>query len=247
VARQEIPIGTALTDAMVDRQPWPRNLVLDGFITADSANANVAGKVARADFKAREPLLATKLASKDDASFLAAALPHGMRAVTLAVDQVTGVAGYVFPGDRVDVILTHSIGEGRAEAMSAVGASVSEVVLADVRVLAVNSRKSVAPADSRLPMGAANAAADDVPANITVEVSQHDVQRLRLAEKNGSISLALRPAVDNVEEEPVKPVALDDITALSLRKKAAPAAAPAAKAPAPSDSVNILRGGIYGR
>lgn len=251
VARQDIPTGTVLSEAMVDRQPWPRNLVLEGFITADAPNASVIGMVARADFKSREPLIASKLVQKEDASFLAASLGQGMRAVTLAVDSVSGVGGFVFPGDRVDILLTHAIGESDSAAApsgsagnGAFGATTAEVVLPDVRVLAVNTRKNAPPAP-RGSMVNINpvASPDDAPANVTVEISQQDAKRLRLAEKNGTLSLALRSLQDRGQADAGMVVGLSDITQAPLRKKAS--GAPARQAKEAPDKVSILRGGIY--
>src|SRR5579884_2924626 len=81
VARQAIPAGTVLNSSMVDRQPWPQNLVLEGFIASNSPNANIDGKVTRSPLQAREPLILSKLGNMNDAGFLAASLPAGQRAV----------------------------------------------------------------------------------------------------------------------------------------------------------------------
>ena len=113
VAKQPIQIGTVITEEMVDKQPWPQHLLLDGFVVAGADATNIVGMVARSDFQEREPLITSKLGNPNDGNFLAAALGKGMRAVTLSVDAISGVAGYIFPGDRVDVLVTHTAnGEG---------------------------------------------------------------------------------------------------------------------------------------
>lgn len=188
VAKEAIPVGTVLEDGMVDRQPWPEHLVLEGFVTAD---AKVAGRVARTGFQAREPLMNNKLANPNDPSFLAAALPSGQRAVTIATDAISGVAGYVFPGDRVDVVLTHNIPEeirirsGQAQSVRRDKPELSEVLVPNARVLAVNTRSTT---------GKESAAA--APLNVTLAVSELSAQMIRLGEKNGTLSLSLRSIRD---------------------------------------------------
>jgi pilus assembly protein CpaB len=237
VARQDIQTGTVITEALVDRQPWPSNLVLEGFMTGDAASSAVIGMVARGDFKTREPLISTKLARKEDASFLASSLGSGMRAVTVAVDPISGVGGYLFPGDRVDVILTHGINSENAGSRS--GAFAAEVLMPDVRVLAVNNRKN----PQAQGQGRSAQAVDDAPpANVTLELTQQDAKRLRLSEKNGTLSLALRSLEDRGQDESGAPISLGDITHVNFQKKSAPAP----KVAGAPERVNILRGGIYG-
>ena len=199
VAKTIIPMGTTLEASMIERQPWPSHLVLDGMITADSKDANLVGKVARAPFSVREPLMSSKIANPNDPSFLAAVLPEGMRAVTIATDAISGVAGYVFPGDHVDLLLTHSIPRDvRTGNDIRVGKpQLSEVLAANVRVLAVNVR----------PQPGKESAAN-TPANVTLEVTEQDAQKIRLAEKNGGLSLALRSIKDkdNIDVPAVMPV-----------------------------------------
>lgn len=186
VARNSIAVGSVLTEDMLDRQPWPSNLVLEGFITGDAESASVIGKIARAGIQAREPVVMSKLADANEPGFLAATLGKGMRAITLATDAVTGIAGYIFPGDRVDVLFVHNLsGESAVPA-------VSEVIAPDVRVLAINVREQgAAGAISSLVTGSGGA-----PSTITVEVSEEMAQKLRLAEKVGTLSLSLRALSD---------------------------------------------------
>lgn len=246
VARQDIPVGTQLTETLVDRQPWPRNLVLDGFLTADAATKTV-GMITRADFKAREPLIASKLSSPSDASFLAGALGKGMRAVTVAVDPISGVAGYVLPGDRVDILLSHGIGlqalpqqQNEPAGLGQGSAAAAEVLLPDVKVLAVNTRR---PSQSEPPRGGLIPQVQDVeaPSNVTLELSQEAAKKIRLSEKNGTLSLALRSVLDKDDAEVGAPVTLMDITRIVGERKAPEVRASAASRP---DNVQIIRGGI---
>ena len=86
VAREVVPIGTVITQEMVDQQPWPSHLVLDGFIVAGDGQTNVVGMVTRSELQVQEPLSIYKLANPNDANFIAAALPKDRRALTLQVD-----------------------------------------------------------------------------------------------------------------------------------------------------------------
>jgi pilus assembly protein CpaB len=190
VAREAIPVGTVLTQEMLDKQPWPGQLVLEGFITGDTASADVIGKVVRSPIQAREPVVHSKLGGMDEPGFLAAALTPGMRAVTLTADAVSAVAGYIFPGDHVDILFVHNLmGKGGSP-------SVSEVMASDVRVLAVNTREPGA-ADAIVTGG--------TPSNVTVEVDESMAQKLRLAEKAGSLSFTLRSVRSKDDEQAPEP------------------------------------------
>lgn len=213
VARDPIPVGTVITEQMVDQQPWPKHLVLSGFVTADSEETRVVGMVARSDFQSQEPLNRFKLANPNDANFIAAALPEGMRALTLAVDAISGVAGYVFAGDRVDIIMTHRIPVDLANA-NGVGANGSyggvgfaETVMSNIKVLAVDIRGA----------GGEEGRGQRVPTNLTVEVTPEQAQGIRLAEANGDITMALRPLKREDDEPTVTTV--KDLTGASIAGK----------------------------
>lgn len=236
VARQPIEVGTIVDESMIDKQPWPEHLVADGFVTTTS-RTNLVGMVARSSIQAREPFLLSKLANPNDANFMAASLAPGMRAVTIGTDAVTGVAGYLFPGDRVDVVLTHSVPEkilarslgtddaevgefggvklapdGSRAPGAGVGTNldpiVSEVLVSNVRVLAVNVRTNVSKEGQ--------SSVSLTPTNVSLEIPKADVQRVRLAEKNGTLSLSLRPLQDakdiKAQADIGFPTGLKDIT-----------------------------------
>lgn len=248
VARGPIPVGTVITADMFDKQPWPENLVLQGFITATGPNANIAGKVTRSPFQAREPLIISKLANKEDSGFLAASLPAGMRAVTIATDAVSGVAGFVFPGDRVDLVFTHNIPKKlkAEEGASAPGmqqgggggdnAGFAEVLAANVPVLAVNIREASSPADAAVgAMATANggsAAMTTTPSSMTLQVSDLQAEKIRLAEKVGTLSIALRSVNDRNNTNPSQPADLLSLTQLDT-EQAAPT----------GDTLKVVRGG----
>ncbi len=268
VARQPIPAGTEITAAMIDRQPWPENLVLDGFIVGNGPDANVIGKVTRATLQAREPLIASKLAAPGDSGFLAASLPEGMRAITIALDAITGVAGYVFPGDRIDIILTHDIpGKGKSASAGGGGASLfqipgmpsmptpaggggdgaayAEVLVPNVPVLAINIRQSDnaggAGADGLVP-GAASAilggaGSSTTPSSMTLQVTDIQAEKIRLAERAGNISISLRSLKDRSNTTPTPPTDLGSLTQVHLSPEVQ-------QQIQSNDEVKVVRGGM---
>lgn len=211
VARQEIPIGSIVERPMLDIQPWPTHLLLPDFVQVGDPNAPapIEKMVVRTPFQKGEVIMQSKMANPKDPSFLAAAMPKGMRAVTITSDPVGGVAGFVFPGDRVDVLITHQVGvpgvtdttDGRA----ALGEPVTEVLLSNVRVLAINQKATAHGAEG-----------PQMPSSVTLEVTQADAQRLRLTEAgNGKLSLTLRPLKDKDSIELARPTGVGDLSRIT--------------------------------
>jgi pilus assembly protein CpaB len=209
VARQELKIGSTLSEPLIDRQPWPSHLVMEDFIVSDGKDKEVLGMVTRSPLQAREPVMRSKLANPNDPSFLAAGLDKEMRAVTIAVDALSGVAGFVFPGDRVDVMINHRVSLGK-EKMSdnrtqERTADIMEVLVPNVKVIATDQAAT------------ANASQGIKPsASVTVEVSRVDAQRLKFGESKGKLVLALRPLTSKGEEEEIsRPIGMGDISRIT--------------------------------
>lgn len=208
VARQPIPIGTVVTEDMISQQPWPAHLVVNGFITSDS-ETKIPGMVTRGTFQQDEPFIASKLSNPSDPNFLAGSLPKGMRVLTLQTNEVEGVAGFIFPGDFVDIMLTHDVknlalsptdGKPREESDA-----ITETLLTNVKVLAVDQRAAgTSPTD---PNGNLL-----VPRSVSVMVSQGDAQRLRLAQQKGTLTLSLRSLEDRESADPLTMTTDQDIT-----------------------------------
>lgn len=207
VAAKPIAVGTAITEDMVASQPWPAHLALEGFVTADG-KTNVVGMVARGSFQQSEPLLSTKLANPNDPNFLSGELPKGQRVITIAINETDGVAGFVYPGDHVDLIYTHDIDKWEYAPGATADASnqapvpqkatqtVSETLLTNVKVLAIDQRSS--------STGAVDKNGNLViPRSASLMVSQADAQRVRLASKTGTVSLALRALADKESSDPL--------------------------------------------
>jgi pilus assembly protein CpaB len=241
VAREAIAPGTVITSAMFDKQPWPEHLVLDGFIVSGTPAANIVGKVARTSFQAREPLLSNKLAPMNESGFLAANLPSGMHAITIPTDAITGVAGFVFPGDHVDILFTHNIpGDLKAEASADSAAAArpasdrpgyAEVLAANIPVLAINLREQ----DEKDNSGAApvaSAAASITPSSMTLQVTELQAEQIRLAEKVGTLSVSLRSLHDRDDNTTAPPTSLASLTQQTVNQ-----------CTASDDTVKVIRKG----
>ena len=114
VAKRSLTVGTIVTPDSVEMQPWPKDMVQDAyFVEGAFSKEKLLGTVVRYPVTAGQPLTKGALVAPHDRGFLAAALGPGMRAVTIPVSDNTGVAGFIFPGDHVDLMLTQSVnGEG---------------------------------------------------------------------------------------------------------------------------------------
>ncbi|MEL6238215.1 MAG: Flp pilus assembly protein CpaB, partial [Pseudomonadota bacterium] len=137
---------------------------------------------------AGEPVTMGSLVSPGDRGFLAAALGPGMRAVTVPVSARTGVAGFVFPGDRVDLVLTQTVeGEGRP-------LRTAETVLRNLRVLATDQQteKVEDPESGKTVVSTFR--------NVTIEVTPKLAEKVSVAQTIGTLSLVLRSIADNQAE-----------------------------------------------
>ena len=186
VASAPLEFGARLSQQNVRLQDWPANSVPQGAFTA-LPEALKNDRVALRALVSGEPILAGNVSGADGRATLAALLPAGMRAISVPIDDVRGVSGFVLPGTMVDVLLTRRIsGDGATnEDMRA------DVILENVRVLAIDQVASDRQAEPKVARTA------------TLAVSLFDAQRLALAEKIGTLSLALRRIEDTVGPVPV--------------------------------------------
>lgn len=208
-AKQDIGIGTVISQDMLDLHPWPKNLLLPDMSVVDHAHPSEAIKmIARTPFQKGEPIVMNRLANEHDPSFLASSLFPGMRLITMGVDTVSGAGGFVFPGDRVDVIITHDISTGSSVDQTGkrdtIRQPVTEILVSDVRVMATNQKSTAHGGDAPI-----------LPTNISLEVLPEDAQKIRLAENgNGHLSLVLR-ALKDIGKNPPVAVKPSDVTDLS--------------------------------
>lgn len=188
VANRALPAGTIITADAMGYQAWPEELVQDAyFIEGESDMSQLLGTVVRYPVTAGEPVTQGSLVSPGDRGFLAAALGPGMRAVTVPVSAKTGVAGFVFPGDRVDVVLTQTVsGEGRP-------LKAAETVLRNLRVLATDqTTEQVQGDDGKTVVRAFR--------TVTLEVTPQIAEKVAVAQTIGQLTLVLRSIADNQAE-----------------------------------------------
>ncbi|PBB28837.1 Flp pilus assembly protein CpaB [Mesorhizobium sp. WSM3882] len=178
VAAMPLKFGDALSDDKLREIPWPAGAVPSGsFKTIKDALAGNGARQALQSISANEPILSAKITGPGQRATLSAVLGEGMKAVSIRVNDVLGVAGFVFPGDRVDVLLTRTVRDGGGGEKSFV-----DVLLQSVKVLAIDQ---VADESKDSPT---------VAKAVTVEVDTKDAQKLTLAAGAGQLSLALRQA-----------------------------------------------------
>lgn len=180
VASQPLEFGTPLTTENVRLQNFPASSVPQGaFRTIQGALKD--GRVALRPIVPGEPILASKVSGTDGRAVLSANLPEGARATTIRINDVTGVAGFARPGDMVDVLLTRKIpGPGADESDL-----MTEVIMERVPLLAINQ------------VASENATEPSVGKTATLQVDLYQAQKLALATRLGTLSLALR----NVEND----------------------------------------------
>jgi pilus assembly protein CpaB len=188
VAAKPLRYGMQLSADMLREIPWSQDSVPKGAFTSISEILSGGKRVVLAPIEANEPVLALKVTGAGQRATLSSLVQDGMKAVTVRVNDVEGVGGFVLPGDRVDVVLTR---QGDKEKAS------TEVVLQNARVLAV---------DQSADVSAEKAA---VAKAVTLEVSTDQAQRIWLAASVGSLSLLLRKAGET-NAESTKRITLSD-------------------------------------
>ena len=195
VAAQPLGFGIALTAENLREVPWSSEGVIDGAF-ASIAEMNKDGRrLTLASFQRNEPVLSSKITGPNQRATLSTQIDEGMRAVSIRVDEVRGVAGFVLPGDRVDVILT----KGETSSPDSAGAY-ADVLLQNARVLAIDqsvNERSDKPAIARA---------------VTLELTVQQAQSVILAQGIGRLSLVLRQTGE-VGTRPTGRVTAADIAA----------------------------------
>jgi len=191
VAKKYLPVGTIIDAESLSFQAWPKELVQNAYYTEGAPDADVAkliGTVVRNPVTAGQPVTKGALVGPNDRGFLAAALGPGMRAVTVPVSNTTGVAGFIFPGDRVDMTLTQNVtGGGDGPPLK-----VSETIIRNLRVLATDQRFDSRNEEGKTVVKTFN--------TVTLEATPRIAEKIAVAQQVGSIGLALRSIADNTAE-----------------------------------------------
>lgn len=178
VASQPLAFGSVLTAQNTRLVGWPANSLPEGaFKTSIGVIDNPRGpRVALRPIAVGEPILASKISGDDGRASISALLPEGMRAAAVRIDDVAGVAGLIAPGDIVDVLLTRQMaGEGADR-----NDQITDIILEKIRVIAIDQTADENKTDPQVAKTA------------TLEVDPVSAQKLALAQKVGSLSLALR-------------------------------------------------------
>jgi len=190
VAKRALPVGTIITADAVGFQLWPQEMVQDAyFIDGEADMTKMLGTVVRHPLTAGEPVTRGALVAPGDRGFLAAALGAGMRAVTVPVSAQTGVGGFIFPGDRVDVMLTQTVDDPQGgPALRS-----TETIVGNLRVLATDkSTETTTTEDGKTIV-------NDL-STVTLEVTPRIAEKISVAQAIGAISLSLRSIADNNSE-----------------------------------------------
>jgi pilus assembly protein CpaB len=226
-----VPVAVAAIDIPFGTKIEPRHVAVIQMLEGTAPQgafptvAAVEGKVARASIMKDELLLAGRFTEEGEGSTLASVIAENMRAVSVRVNDVVGVAGFLLPGNRVDVVSAYSDGMKTR----------SETVIQNVKVLAVDQKAST---DENEPV---------VVRAVTLEVTPLDAEKLVLAEERGSIQLALRNPHDEQLAMLTQPPAPVAAPAPAPAQKAAPRPRVKVGPPPPSNDVTVIRGTEVGK
>jgi pilus assembly protein CpaB len=190
VAQRSLPVGTIITADSTAFQPWPKDMVQDAyFVEGEADMTKLLGTVVRFPITAGQPVTQGALVAPGDRGFLAAALGPGMRAVTINVSKKTGVAGFVFPGDHVDLMLTQQVNGAGGDAT---GLKIAETILRNLRVLATDQSTETETENGKTVVKNTSA--------ITLEVTPRIAEKIAVADTIGTLNLSLRSIADNQSE-----------------------------------------------
>lgn len=231
VARTTLFFGNRINAEQVRVVDWPASSVPPGAFTStdDLLNGKEPRTVLRM-IEANEPVLASKISGAGEKATLSAIITEDMRGMTIRVNDVIGVAGFIVPGDRVDVLLTRDDGGKEKQ--------ITDILLQNVKVLGIDQ---IANENQEKPV---------VVQAVTVEVSPEQAQKLTLASQVGSLTLALRNVLD-AQAEVARTVGVKDLRvgevndAVAQAQSAKPEKTKVARAPGkpvdPLASIRIFR------
>ena len=191
VAKSDLDVGQVLTDKDIGWQTWPAASAGSFIKQTDRPDAikDFVGAIVRSPVTAGEPIRDGKVVTGKGGGYMAAILPHGMRAISLDVAPDTDAGGFILPNDHVDVLLTRR--DKTAERLSGIEKYVSETILRNVRVLAVD--QSVGEKDGQKVV---------LGKTVTIELDPQQAETLALSRQLGSLSLVLRSLLDSQSPTP---------------------------------------------
>lgn len=183
VAKVAIPVGTKIIPEQVMVVPFPKESTPDG---AFDAPDKLVGRVAVTNIAPREPITEARLAPEGTAGGLSAVIPEGYRAMTVKVDDIVGISGFIMPGTLVDVVVVINPDEGAGRKDP-----ISKIVLQNIKVLA-NGKNIDQPENQR--------DANSVKA-VTLLVTPEQAEKLALAASEGRLQLVMRNSIDQGDEQ----------------------------------------------
>lgn len=219
VVNADVDISGIINAGQMKWQLWPKEQVHSRYVLKSSrpnAIEELAGSAARQPLFSGEPLTAEKIIRKGEGGFLAAVLQPGLRAVTLKVDEASGLAGLILPGDHVDLILTREVPPGEGPEANKGRRFSGETIVRDLRVLAVD--QTFKSEDSK---------AAKAGKTVTLEVDASQAEAVMLAKAMGIVNLALRSSFGaTVEDDREQKFTISDSVSGVRTKRTAPVPAP---------------------
>ncbi len=193
IANSDIGLGSTVSAQDLRWQTWPAAAAGSSFIRKSNrpdAINQLVGSIARVPVSAGEPIRESKLIKATGSGYMAAILPSGMRAISVEISPETGAGGFILPNDHVDVILSRR--DRAQEKVTGVEVHTSEIILSNVRVLAID--QAVEEKNGQRVV---------VGKTATLELSPRQAETLALSRQLGTLSLALRSLVDfNSKDQP---------------------------------------------
>jgi pilus assembly protein CpaB len=192
IANSDVGLGNGIAERDLRWQTWPAAAAGASFIRRSErpdAIHELAGSIVRSPLSSGEPIRESKLIKAKGSGYMAAILPSGMRAISVEISPETGAGGFILPNDHVDVILSRR--DRVAEKSTGVEAHTSEVILSNVRVLAID--QTVEEKNGQRVV---------VGKTATLELRPRQAETLALSRQLGTLSLALRSLVDSDRDKP---------------------------------------------
>jgi pilus assembly protein CpaB len=233
VAKVDLPTGSFIKPEDLTWQKWPSDGINSVYMLEGQSDMNsVVGAVVRKPIFTGQPVTEAMIARPGDRGFLAAVLTPGMRAMTIGVGNVGAVAGLIFPGDRVDILLTQRMPKFKGDAGELDDADAgkyrprtTETLFENVRILATNRRLNDIDKEPK-----------DVD-NITIEVTPKQAEMLTVVREVGTLTLSLRGLAQPEDEKAAK------VATTTPAVEPSTAAAPASAMPAAPEGTNTFVGG----
>lgn len=181
VAKQDLSVGQFVRPEHLRWQAWPEGSLAPNYVVEGKRPLeDFVGGVVRQPIANGEPVTEGRVVSPGNSGFMAAVLQPGFRAVSVPVNVTSGISGFIFPGDRVDLILTHAVVQDPDEKAGNAERHASVTTLRDIRVLALDQKIDMKPGETAVARTA------------TLEVTPKQVEMIAVLVEMGKLSLSLR-------------------------------------------------------